>query len=428
MLKVDLNPKFQYALEQMGNTNKNLFITGRAGTGKSTLLSYFRGTVKKKVAVLAPTGVAALNVEGQTIHSFFKFKSDVTVESVKEQPLRSTNLYNKVEAIIIDEVSMVRADLLDCVDTFLRRQRQSNLPFGGVQMIFIGDLYQLPPVVTRQELGVFSHQLYDSPYFFSSKSFQNFKLELIELDKIYRQTDEKFIETLNKVRVNTMTMNDFAYLNTRCVPDNGDGKITLTTTKAAAEEVNMAHLKAIPEKPTILEGEVSGDFGKEYWPTAINLQIKKGAQIMLLNNDRENRWVNGSLAKVKEIKKSGIIITLVGQTEELEVTINRWEISYLYVAEDGALKSRVIGSFTQYPMMLAWAITIHKGQGKSFDNLIIDLGAGTFAAGQTYVALSRGRTLEGITLRKPISQKHIRAPYLITNFINGLKKEQSYNG
>lgn len=427
-MKVELNPKFQYALEQMGNTNKSLFITGRAGTGKSTLLSYFRGTVKKRVAVLAPTGVAALNVEGQTIHSFFKFKSDVTVESVKEQPLRATNLYNKVEAIIIDEVSMVRADLLDCVDTFLCRQRQNDSPFGGVQMIFIGDLYQLPPVVTRQEMGVFTHQVYDSPYFFSSKSFKNFKLELIELDKIYRQTDEKFIETLNKVRVNAMTMSDFAYLNTRCVPDNGDGKITLTTTKAAAEEVNMSHLKAIPEKPTILEGEVSGDFGKEYWPTAINLQIKKGAQIMLLNNDRENRWVNGSLAKVKEIKKSGIIITLVGQTEELEVTINRWEISYLYVAEDGALKSRVIGSFTQYPLMLAWAITIHKSQGKTFDNLIVDVGAGTFAAGQTYVALSRGRTLEGITLRKPISQKHIRAPYLITNFINGLKKEQNYNG
>jgi ATP-dependent exoDNAse (exonuclease V) alpha subunit len=287
---IDLNPAFKRALEAMERGARSIFITGRAGTGKSTLLEYFRGITGKKVAVLAPTGVAALNVHGQTIHSFFGFKPDITLEKVKKRRHSSVHsVYQKLDAIIIDEVSMVRADLLDCVDKFLRLNGpRIGEPFGGLQMIFIGDLYQLPPVINSTERGSYD-ELYRTPYFYGARVFDGFDMDFIELEKVYRQQDEKFVRLLNAVRDNSADEEDIESLNRRYRPDfepaPGDFYIYLTTTNAMAKQINDAKLAKLDTEPFVFEAEVEGKFGNEYIPNTPELQIKVGAQIMLLNND-----------------------------------------------------------------------------------------------------------------------------------------------
>ena len=431
---IELNEGFRRALHLMENTDRNLFITGRAGTGKSTLLSYFRANTRKRVVVLAPTGVAALNVGGQTIHHFFGFKPDTAPDKVSQiwvDP-EAIELYQSLEAIVIDEISMVRADLLDCVDRFLRLNGpEKDQPFGGVQMIFIGDLYQLPPVVTSKEKRAFS-SLYPTPYFYSAKAFDSLDMEFVELEKVYRQHDPRFIDLLNAIRNNSVTEEQLELLNQRCQPDfepsPEDFYVHLTTTNELAEKVNQRQLAKLKGKLHIFTGHIKGRFGEEYLPTPVDLPVKAGAQIMMVNNDPEGRWVNGSLGRVTDILQSRggepVVLAELADGGEVEITPHTWEIFRFY-AEDGELNSEVIGKFTQYPFMLAWAVTIHKSQGKTFDRVIIDIGRGTFAHGQVYVALSRCTTLEGIILKKPIRKKHVWTDYQVRDFLTKYQYEKA---
>ena len=423
---IDLNNEFRRALDLMEHTDKNVFITGRAGTGKSTLLSYFRGITQKKVAVVAPTGVAALNVNGQTIHSFFRFKPNITLERVKRVRSKDDegNIYRKLDAIVIDEISMVRADLLDCVDKFLQLNGPSRgKPFGGIQMIFFGDLYQLSPVVTSTEKEVFS-SLYQTPYFYGAKVFSSFEMEFIELEKVYRQHDERFLSLLNSVRNNSIGEDGLQLLNRRHMPGfeppPDDFYVYLTTTNHLANQINGQQLAKLDGGLYTFSANIQGQFGNEYLPTAIDLQVKAGAQIMMVNNDANGRWVNGSIWKITGItqnsKKENVIVAELADDEIVEITPYTWEI-FKFFAEEGQLQSEVVGRFKQYPLMLAWAVTIHKSQGKTLDKVIVDIGRGTFAYGQVYVALSRCTTLDGIVLKKPILKKHIWTDYKIMEFL-----------
>jgi ATP-dependent DNA helicase PIF1 len=422
--KIDLNPEFRYALDILENSRKSIFITGRAGTGKSTLLTYFREQTKKKVAVLAPTGVAALNVKGQTIHSFFKFKPGITPNRVKKSRSGNSNIYRNLDIIVIDEVSMVRSDLLDCVDRFLRLNGpHAKQPFGGIQMAFIGDLYQLPPVVSSGEKEVFQ-SLYETPYFYGANVFQSFDMEFVELEKIYRQHDEEFIKLLNGIRNNSITEEGLELLNSRYDPDFqpalDEFYIYLTTTNKLAEEINTNRLTALKGRLYTVTGVIEGDFGREYLPTNVDLNFKVGAQIMMLNNDVEGRWVNGSIGKITGVDdgtgSERIIIAELDSGEEVDIKPYTWEIYRFFVDENG-LQSEAIGKFKQYPLMLAWAVTIHKGQGKTFEKVVIDVGGGIFAHGQMYVALSRCTTLEGIVLKKPALKKHIWKNFQVMDFL-----------
>ena len=432
--EIELNEKFKEALDILENTTKNVLITGRAGTGKSTLLDYFRNHTKKEIVVLAPTGVAAVNVNGQTIHSFFGFKPTITIENVKKIYGKNEDIYKFIDIIIIDEISMVRADIFDCIDRFLRiNGKDKNKPFGGVRMIFIGDLYQLPPVVKGNEKELFK-TYYKSQYFFDSYVFENLDIEFIELDKIYRQTDENFINILNAIRNKSVTSEDIIQINKRLnpnfEPDSQDFYIYLTTTNKLAKEVNNKELNKIESNLFTFTGKIRGDFDKSYLPTDEILNLKVGSQIMLLNNDKEHRWVNGTVGKVISIDndedEKTVINIRLRDGRNVNVTQHKWDLSHLnYNKNTKKLESEIIGSFTQYPLKLAWAVTIHKGQGKTFDKIVIDIGNGTFTHGQIYVALSRCTTLDGIVLKKQIEKKHICMDLRVDNFITRFKQTPS---
>jgi len=425
---LEFTPEFQRTLDLLENTNKSVFITGRAGTGKSTLLDYFRHNTKKKVVVLAPTGVAALNVSGQTIHSFFGFRPDITLDRVKKLPAGKRSLIKNLEAIIIDEISMVRADLLDCVDRALRINREfPELPFGGLQMILIGDLYQLPPVVTNSERPAFSLH-YESPYFFSARAFNdpNFELEFVELEKVFRQKEEDFLELLNAIRNRSISDEQLARLNARCLPDFVPPEdrfyITLTSTNEAADRLNEEKLEKLPGHGRRYMGHISGNFDQDSLPAARILALKEGAQVMLLNNDAFDRWVNGSIGRVEEIieaeDKPDVVMVRLLNGSLVDVLPHEWEIfEYDYDRKKNKIISRVTGTFTQYPLRLAWAVTIHKSQGKTFDRVVVDIGRGTFAPGQVYVALSRCTSFQGLVLKKPIKKGHIMMDYRVVRFL-----------
>ena len=434
-VEIDFNSEFQCALDMMEKTDKNIFITGRAGTGKSTLLTYFHNNTKKNVVILAPTGVAAVNVGGQTIHSFFHFKPGVTPAAIKKK--RATgkekiSIYKKLTTIVIDEISMVRADLLDCVDKFLRLNGpDSKRPFGGVQMIFIGDLYQLPPVVTGTEREIFK-SLYDSPYFFSAKIIDQLDMEFIELEKVYRQKDDDFVRLLNAIRNNSITDDDIALFNKRCDPSfevsADDFYISLTSTNEMSNQINEQRLAQLPGKVWKARGLVEGDFGKESMPTAEELKLKKGAQIMLLNNDAYGRWINGTIGKVLGFEKDDegdiIISAKLDNGETVEISPYTWEI-YRFFLKNDELASESVGSFTQYPVRLAFAVTIHKSQGKTFEKAVIDVGRGTFAHGQMYVALSRCTTLEGMVLRHPLKKNHVLMDWQVVKFLTRIQYDKA---
>ncbi len=428
MPPIDLNPQFQAALRLMEEGEQSLFITGKAGTGKSTLLSHFCRNTERKVVVLAPTGVAALNVRGQTIHRFFNFYVDVTPQKVRDKKgkPRNAKLFKKLQTIVIDEISMVRADLLDCVDVFLRQHGPApGRPFGGVQMVFIGDLYQLPPVVTSQEAEIFRTH-YRTPYFFSAHVLKDYPLNVIELEKVYRQRDDAFVALLNKIRNNSVEEDDIALLNARhgVTPKAAGGgafAISLTTTNQSADAINDAHLTALKGRLYRSEARISGDFGREYYPTAPELGFKIGAQIMLLNNDANKRWVNGSIGVIEALEtdedgEDYVTVRLRDEKKTVEVYPFTWEV-YRFGVEGEMIVSEPAGTFMQYPFRLAWAITIHKSQGKTFENVVIDIGRGTFAAGQMYVALSRCTTFEGIILKTPVARQHIRTDPRIYGFL-----------
>ena len=430
---LELNADFQYALDLLEKTAKNLFITGRAGTGKSTLLHLFRNTTRKKCVVVAPTGVAALNVGGQTIHSFFGFPAKfIGTEDIKRR--RDTRLYKKMEVLIIDEISMVRADMIDNIDRFLRVNREINLPFGGIQIAFFGDLFQLPPVVSTAEEQHFFQTHYESQFFFSAKVFTEqqinrnnldevgFELEGLELGKIYRQENRHFIRLLDAVRTNQVDYDDLDDLNARCEPNfnEKDYFITLSPRNAVVDEINNRELRNLDQQEFTFMAEVTGLFDPKQFPTEGLLKLKWGAQVMFLKNDIKREYVNGTIGKIIELSYDKIVVQTEdkdGSFKNIQVEKQEWEILRYKMGDDPSkIDTEVIGSFKQYPLRLAWAMTIHKSQGKTFDKVIIDMTGGAFEHGQTYVALSRCRTLEGIVLKQRLRPQDIRVDERIVEF------------
>ena len=439
---VEINAGFKRALEMMENSSAHIFVTGKAGTGKSTLLEYFRTTTAKKTAVLAPTGVAALNVKGQTIHSFCGFKPDITRDKVRKISGRRKTLVENLDAVIVDEISMVRADLFDCMEKYFRLNGPDpHLLFGGIQMILIGDLYQLPPVVTSAEKEIFSGR-YETPYFFSAAVFNEsgFQMEFLELEKVYRQTDRKFLSLLNAVRNRSIGEKELGLINERVNPDfippDNEFYITLTSTNDLASRHNTETLDRLPGEPVKIEGFVEGEFDRSSFPTDEILTLKPGAQIMLVNNDMQKRWVNGSLGKILEINSADNrdtqLIVELANGKTVDVAPHVWEMfRYQIDVTSGKIFTEPVGAFTQYPVRLSWAVTIHKSQGKTFDRVVIDIGRGTFAHGQVYVALSRCTSLDGIVLRKALRKAHIRMDFRVVRFLTGYQyglaeEKQSY--
>lgn len=407
--EIELTAEFRHALDLMNKTNKCLFITGKAGTGKSTLLRYFRAKTEKNVAVVAPTGVAAINVEGQTIHSFFKLPLRFIQKEDIRRLTRNRRVIECLDTLIIDEASMVRADILDGIDHSLRLNRgKQDVPFGGVQIVLFGDLFQLPPIVDRDMAEIFERK-YSSPYFFSANVIQNLELECLELTKIYRQNEAEFIGLLNKIRNKQYEESDLNKLNERVVviAEGGEeDEIVLSTTNQRAAEINQGRLNALRSRPFQYAAEVSGNFDEKLYPNDSSLILKKGAQVMLIKNDPNKRWVNGTLGHVETLSEHSITVSIDGKSHDVQKSV--WErIEYVFNEETERIESKVVGTFEQYPLKLAWAITIHKSQGKTFDKVIVELGDGAFAHGQVYVALSRCSQFSGLKLRRPIRPRDI---------------------
>ena len=425
---VTLSAEFTGILDQLEYTNDHLFITGRAGTGKSTLLQVFRTTTKKRVVVLAPTGIAALNVRGQTIHSFFGFPPRLLNKSEIEKR-RNFRIYVNIDMIIIDEISMVRADIIDNIDYFLRVNRNLNAPFGGVQMIFFGDLFQLPPVVSTPFEKEYFRTTYQTPYFFSAQVMGTLSLKMVELLHVYRQEERNFINLLDNIRLNCLDYDDFIYLNERHlpVPDDDDYYITLCSRNDVANRINEHELKAIALPAVDYQATVAGEFNPQLYPTEFNLILKEGAQVMFVKNDLQKQYVNGTIGIITEANYERILVRLPdadqGHEKIIEVDKQEWEI--LKYENDPEkphqINTKVVGTFKQYPLKLAWAITIHKSQGKTFDRVIIDMGSGAFESGQSYVALSRCRTLDGVILKQPLRNRDIIVDERITEYYEQIK-------
>lgn len=415
--QLELTAEFLRAYDLMESTKPCTFITGKAGTGKSTLLQYFKEKTNKEVVFLAPTGVSALNIGGATIHSFFRFPPRLlSLEEIRIVAKKRRKLYQSLHTIVIDEVSMVRADMIDIIDRFMRLNgNQSSRPFGGVQMIFIGDLFQLPPVIATDEETALLETRYRSPYFFSAHVFQRIEIEKIELTQIFRQKDAGFINLLNALRDNSISGAQIQQFNHCCQPafnaHPDELYITLTTTNQIANRINEQQLAKLPTALLQFTGQINEKKDKKFeagaLPTEKLLSLKKDAQVMFVKNDAEQRWVNGTLGKIKSLNKNDIIVETIDKMVYL-VKPARWEIlEYQFDENKQRLVTEVTASFTQYPLRLAWAITIHKSQGQQFDKVIIDLGRGTFAHGQLYVALSRCKTLEGLVLKTQLRPKDV---------------------
>ena len=419
---IELSQEYQDVLDELENTNQSFFITGRAGTGKSTLLNLFRNTTRKKVVVVAPTGVAALNVKGQTIHSFFGFPPRPDFESHITKR-KSRKMYLQMEVLVIDEISMVRADILDGIDKFLRINRDKNEPFGGVQVVFFGDLFQLPPVVANHMERVKFQTEYESPYFFSAEVInRDFDLEVIELRKIYRQDNRHFIRLLEAIRTNTIDYDDLEDLNERHEPDfrSEDFYITLTSRNKTADAVNVRELGALEGVSYYFNAKIEGKFEPRLFPAAGTLELKLGAQVMFIRNDVINRaYVNGTIGIVRTISQDKVVVEIEdgnGDRKEIKVEKEEWEILKYRVSNQGVIESEVVGTFSQLPLKLSWAVTIHKSQGKTFNKVIIDMAGGAFEHGQTYVALSRCRTLDGIVLKTKLTPRDVMVDPRIVDY------------
>jgi hypothetical protein len=428
------NPQLDLAYEYVRYTNENIFLTGKAGTGKTTFLHRIKEEVVKRMVVVAPTGVAAINAGGMTIHSFFQLPFGPYVPGKTREVNRQRKFSGKkirlirtVELLVIDEISMVRADLLDGVDEVLRRYKNPLQPFGGVQLLMIGDLHQLPPVVKGQEWDLLRTH-YETPYFFSSQALQKTRPVVVELKHIYRQSDTTFIDLLNKVRDNEINQEILATLNSRYKPDvqvgEEDGYITLTTHNATAREINAKKLAELPGKTRIFHANITGDFPSHAYPTDEELELKTGAQVLFVRNDpsAEKRFFNGKIGKITRIEKDKIYVRCPGDEEEITVEPLEWEnVKYSLDEQSKEVSEEVAGTFTQYPLKLAWAITIHKSQGLTFERVILDAQA-AFAHGQVYVALSRCKSFEGIVLRSRINPSSVKTDLTVKKYSEAAEK------
>lgn len=411
---IEITDEYHKVLAWIAEGVPLILVSGKAGTGKSTLIQVIRNKCRGGIVVVAPTGVSALNIKGVTIHSFFQFPPRI-LNAPDVRVLKSRKLYSSIDILVIDEISMVRADVMDAIDVFLRKNgRSCNLPFGGVQVVCVGDLYQLPPVITQTEEALLLGQRYSSPFFFSAKSVEGKSIAFVELTKPFRQIDTQFIDLLDSIRVGRGVEVAVSKINQTCVTsiDSDASVITLTTTNASADRRNAAELAKLPGQTNIYIGEAIGKFAieKERLPSPIRLELKKGAQVIFTKNDEEKRWANGTIGRVVSMSDDIIKIKLVTDFPGVVVDVQRsvWEsYQYEYNYEDDRVDVVSKGRYSQFPLMLAWAITIHKSQGKSLDKVRIDLGEGAFAAGQVYVALSRCRTLAGIQLRRAIEPDEV---------------------
>lgn len=422
---------YDFAKDIILNTDTTLFVTGRAGTGKTTLLRYVAESSQKNTVVVAPTGIAAINAGGVTIHSFFKLPFAPFIPSVIEakkliagQKMRAEfrSVIRSVDMIIIDEVSMLRADILDAIDVVLRHYRNSKFPFGGVQMVFFGDMYQLPPVCVNDEWFILK-DYYSTPYFFSAKVFEKQEIVCLELDKIFRQKDEDFVEILNQVRNNNISKENFNRLNDRYNPDfdleNNPDFVVLTTHNAVSDDINESRLIDIDSKTFIFDAAIKGDFPEYLYPVEQQIVLKKGARVMFTANDHinpERLYYNGKMGTVVELEDNNVYVTCDGEDDPILVNYETWENNtFSYNRKENSVDVKTIGTFTQLPLRLAWAITIHKSQGLTFQKVAID-AANSFTSGQVYVALSRCTSLDGIVLLSPINSNSIMVDSRIQRF------------
>ena len=441
---IDLNnPELQNALRIIQHTHRSLFLTGKAGTGKSTFLRHISQTTKKKHVILAPTGIAAINVGGATLHSFFKLPFHPILPNDNRygvRNLRKTLKYNsekiklikEVELIIIDEISMVRADIIDIIDKILRVYAHNmRIPFGGKQLLLVGDMYQLEPVLREDERALLQ-PFYSSKFFFDARVFREMQLVCIELQKVYRQSDPLFISILDHIRTSNATQADLSVLNQRVGSSaNGAGEalaITLSTHRDTVDYINQQRLQQLPGQPAVFHGVIEGEFPENNLPTPMKLEIKTGAQVLFVKNDREKRWVNGTMGTVIGMgdESEGLICVRTEQGEDVDVEQETWSnVRYTYNEKEQKIEEEEIGNFRQFPIRLAWAITIHKSQGLTFSQVNIDLSGGVFAGGQTYVALSRCRSLEGINLEAPVKKENIFVSQAITRFARTYNDQRS---
>ncbi|KGO33493.1 MAG: helix-turn-helix domain-containing protein [Desulfoprunum sp.] len=429
------NPELQLADDFVRQTNCHIFLTGRAGTGKTTFLHALRKKTGKRMVVTAPTGVAAINAGGVTLHSFFQLPfgpfipGDTNYLGRHRFSREKINIVKTLDLLVIDEISMVRADLLDGVDCVLRRYRHNGLPFGGVQLLMIGDLYQLPPVVKGAEWQVL-RQYYDSPYFFASRALRETELIPIELRHIYRQSDARFIDLLNRVRDNRLDPASLQQLNSRCIPDftpaDNEGYITLCTHNSGADAINQGKLQQLQSTSYQFRAGIEGDFPEHSYPTSARLELRVGAQVMFVRNDAspDKRYFNGRIGRITAIFNDSIRVRCPEDSGDIEVEQATWDnIEYRIDPETLEISQNKIGSFAQFPLKLAWAITIHKSQGLTFERAIVDAGA-AFAQGQVYVALSRCKTFAGLVLSSPLSAVGVKTDAAVSRFVEEAGRNQ----